>query len=358
MKASVGQALEAQERRPAMEHVAIDLGGKESQICVRREDGVIRKETRCRTADLPNFFASASPSRVILETCAEAFHVAEAARANGHDVRVVAATLVRALGVGARRIKTDKRDAQVLSEVSTRIDLQGVHLPTLASRERKSICGARAALVRARTKLINTTRGWMRSWGIRIRAGASESFYERVRAGQKVPPYIEAQLDVIETLTLRIKELDETIDELAKSDEVCRRLMTVPGVGSITSLLFVATLDDVKRFESASKVEAYLGLTPGENSSSNRVVRTGITKAGSSEMRRLLVQAALSLKRIRSQHPLVLWAAKIQDRRGRQIATVALARKLAGIMFALWRDGTTYSPERTARPPCGQTENP
>jgi transposase len=198
----------------------------------------------------------------------------------------------------------------------------------------------------------------MRSWGMRIRSGATESFYERVRALQQVPPYIEAQLDVIETLTLRIKELDEKIDQLAKSDDVCRRLMTIPGVGAITSLLFVATLDDVKRFESASKVEAYLGLTPGENSSSDRVVRTGITKAGSGEMRRLLVQAAHSIKLRRCQHPLVLWATKIQERRGRHIATVALARKLAGIMFALWRDGTTYTPERTARPPCELAEDP
>ena len=335
-----------------MEHVAIDLGGRESQICVRAADGSIRLETRCRTMDLPNFFADQAPSRVILETCAEAFHVAEQARAAGHDVRVVASVLVRALGVGARRTKTDKRDAQVLSEVSTRVDLGGVHIPSLRSREHKSICGARAALVRARTKLINSTRGWMRAWGIRIRSGASETFPLRAReALDPAPDYIEAQLDVIETLTLRIQEIEATIVERAKSDDVCRRLMTVPGVGAITSLLFVATLDDVTLFPSAAKVEAYLGLTPGENSSSERVVRTGITKAGSGALRRVLVQAALSIRRFRRDHPLVLWAAKIQERRGRHIATVALARKLAGILFAIWRDGTIYVSARTATAP-------
>lgn len=334
-----------------MEHVAIDLGGKESQICVRRADGTIRLETRCRTIDLSKFFEDTPPSRVILETCAESFHVAESARAAGHDVRVVAATLVRALGVGARRIKTDKRDAQILSEVSTRIDLKGVHLPTLQARENKSICGARASLVRARTKLINATRGWMRGWGVRVRSGEPETLPERLRAAlHPVPGHVEALLKCIESLTDRIDEIDKTIAQRAKHDEVCKRLMTVPGVGPVTSLLFVATLDDIERFPDAAKVGAYLGLTPGENSSSERVARTSITKAGSTEMRALLVQAALSLKRCRRDHPLVQWARKIEQRRGRNIATVALARKLAGILFALWRDGTTYTPSRTARP--------
>jgi transposase len=332
-----------------MEHVAIDLGGKESQICVRREDGAIRLETRCRTIDLPKFFEDTAPSRVILETCAESFHVAESARASGHDVRVVAATLVRALGVGSRRIKTDKRDAQILSEVSTRIDLKGVHLPTSQSRENKSICRARTSLVRARTKLINATRGWMRAWGIRVRSGEPETLPERLRATlQPVPQHAEALLKCIESLTTQIDELDKTIARRAKTNDVCKRLMTVPGVGPVTSLLFVATLDDVRRFPSAAKVGAYLGLTPGENSSSGRVMRTGITKAGSTEMRALLVQGALSMKRCRREHPLVQWAMKIEQRRGRHIATVALARKLAGIMFALWRDETTYSPSMTA----------
>ncbi len=334
-----------------MEHVAIDLGGRESQICVRREDGTIRLETRCRTTDLAKFFATTPTSRVIVETCAEAFHVADAARLAGHDVRVVPATIVRSLGVGSRRTKTDKRDAQVLSEVSARIDLGGVHIPRGESRESKAMCGAYAALVRARTKLINSVRGWMRGWIVRPKTGASKTFPQRVRdaLGDQVPVYIEAQLDAIEMLTLRAQELQATIAERAKADEVCRRLMSVPGVGPITSVLFVATLDDVRRFADASKVAAYLGLTPGENSSSERVQRTGITKAGAPNLRRVLVQAALSIKRIRRDHPLVKWAERIQLRRGKHIATVALARKLAGILFAIWRDGTLYHAPLTAQ---------
>jgi transposase len=334
-----------------MDHVAIDLGGRESQVCARAPDGAIVEERRLRTRDLPAFLASRPPSRVILETCAEAFRMADAARESGHDVRVVSATIVRALGVGARRVKTDRRDAQVLSEVSTRIDLKGVHIPSVQSRDRRSVCVARDALVATRTQLINTVRGWLRGSATRPRSGASETFVRRVRAiATEIPPHIEALLEVLSTVSDKIDELTEAIADIAKSDSVCRLLMSVPGVGPVTSVRFVATLDDVQRFSSATKVQAYLGLTPGENSSSDRVRRTGITKAGCASLRWTLVQAAHSMKRFRPSDPMVQWATQIQARRGKSIAVVALARKLAGVLFAMWRDGVLYDPARAARP--------
>ena len=128
-----------------MEHCAIDLGGRKSQVCIRASDGSIVHESREDTLELGNFLRGRPKSRVIVETCAEAFAIADAARNAGHEVRVVPATLVKTLGVGARRTKTDRRDAQVLSEVSCRIELPSVHVPTAWSREVKSICGMRDA---------------------------------------------------------------------------------------------------------------------------------------------------------------------------------------------------------------------
>jgi len=113
-----------------MEHIGIDLGGKESQICVRSETGDIVEEVRCPTRKIVGFFASRSPARVICETCTEAFPIAEQAQALGRDVRVVAATLVRALGVGHRGLKSDVRDARLLAEASARIELASVHIPS------------------------------------------------------------------------------------------------------------------------------------------------------------------------------------------------------------------------------------
>jgi transposase len=101
-----------------MQHIAIDLGAKESQICVRAEQGEILHEGKVLTNSLDRYLKRQPQSRVVLKSCAEAFRIADFALSSEHEVRVVPATLVRSLGVGARRIKTDRRDAQVLSEVS------------------------------------------------------------------------------------------------------------------------------------------------------------------------------------------------------------------------------------------------
>jgi transposase len=333
-----------------MEHLAIDLGGKESQICVRGSDGHIVEERRCSTATVSRYLASRPKSRVVVETCSEAFAVADAALTLGHEVRVVPATLVRSLGVGARRLKTDQRDARILSEVSCRIDLPSVHVPSHTSRERKTMCGMREALVGTRTKLVNTVRGWLRAEARRPRSGELATFSSRVRAlaGEApLPSYIERQLRMIDALNEEIHQADRELAAAAKADSVGRRLMTVPGVGPTTALRFVAALDEVSRFPGAHAVESYLGLVPGEDSSAERERRTSITKAGPTALRWCLVQAAWAARRTRRKDPMHRWVDEVEKRRGKRVAVLALARKLAGILFAVWRDGTVYEPRRS-----------
>jgi transposase len=337
-----------------MDHVAIDLGSRKSQICVRAVDGQIVDERRWETWDLKRYLAERPTSRVVLETCAEAFRVADAARDLGHEVRVVPATLVRTLGVGARRTKTDQRDARALSEASCRVDLPSVHIPRAESRERKTVCGMRDALVGARTKMINTVRGWLRGQGRRLGKGSRATFTVRVRAacGAELPDYVERQLRVVEMLTTEINAADAAVEERVAADETCRRLITVPGVGPLTAIRYVAALDDVSRFETAHQVESYLGLVPGESSSADRQQRLSITKAGPTALRWVLVQAAWALRtRCRKPEaiPLQLWAHRVEQRRGKRIATIALARKLAGVLYAIWRDGTVYDGSRGAK---------
>jgi len=339
-----------------MQHVAIDLGKTKSQICIREPDGQVVLEQKLETASLGRYLQRRPPSRVILETCAEAFRVADLALSHGHEVRVVPATLVRSLGVGARGIKTDRRDAQVLSEVSCRIDLPSVHLPTDLARQRRSMCTAREELLSQRTSLVNGVRGWARTQLITLPSGGTEAFPKRARAAllskpDGMPVYIERMLLIIDALNAQIAPADEELAKLAEDDAVCQRLMSVPGVGPVTSLRFVAALDDRTRFPNAHAVQAFLGLTPGENSSSERQQRTGITKAGPAPVRRALVQAAWNFRRLRPLDPISRWAAQVELRRGKFIATVATARKLAGVLFALWRDGSTYQPSHAQQRP-------
>lgn len=337
-----------------MQHIAIDLGSKESQICIRAEQGEILHEGKVLTGSLDRYLKRQPQSRVILESCAEAFRIADFALSYEHQVRVVPATLVRSLGVGARRIKTDRRDAQVLSEASCRIDLPSVHIPTDLARQRRSMCGAREMLVSSRTALICCVRGWARTQLLKVRSGDTETIAKRVLDAavsmpDGIPDYIERLLVVINTLNEQIAAADKDLEELTEQDPICQRLMSVPGVGPVTSMRFVAAIDDVSRFPNAHAVQAFLGLTPGENSSSARQQRTGITKAGPAPVRRTLMQAAWNIRRLRPMDPISQWAMEIEKRRGKFVATVAVARKLAGVLFALWRDGSQYEPNHQLR---------
>jgi transposase len=337
-----------------VKHAAIDLGSKESHICIRGVDGAIVEERRCPTRKLDELVRSWEPCRVVMETSAEAFGIADAAIAAGHEVRVVPATLVRLLGVGDRGVKNDQRDAQQLSKASWQTDVPSVHIPSNAARELRSICGARDLLVDSTRKMTNNVRGWMRTQLWRMRGCKAATLPEAMRAhatslNLELPEHVERQLQTLSMLVTQLKAADKQLSKIASAHPVCRRLMTVPGIGPVTAVRFVAAIDDPTRFSSAHRVQSYLGLTPGEHSSSERERRTGITKAGPSELRRCFVQAAWAALLIRKSHPMMEWARQIADRRSRQVAAIALARKLVGVAFAIWRDGSTYQPTKAAR---------
>lgn len=338
-----------------MNHVAVDLGSKQSQLCVRSQDGRISQEVRVKNSDLGKAFGVLEKSRVVLESCSEAFAVADLAIAAAHEVNIVPAGLARSLGVGQRGVKTDKKDAQNLSLASCRMEtLPKVHLPSVEARELRALLTSRSELVGTRTALTNTVRGWMRTQLLssppRTRV---DNFPERIRVAalnfpRGLPIHIERLLKVIELLNGQIQEADKELEQLASRDEVCRRLMSVPGVGPVTSTTFRSTVDDVSRFKTSHAVASYLGLTPGENSSGEKKQRTGITRAGAVRVRTALVQAAWSAWRSRPADPMVNWARGVAQRRPRQVAIVALARKMAGILFALWRDGSEYEPMKSS----------
>lgn len=335
-----------------MERIAIDLGSRESQICIRDDDGRILEERRHPTAKLGKLLAKREPgARVLLEASSEAFAVAEWAKQVGHEVRVVPATLVRALGVGERGLKNDQRDARKLSEMDCRMDVPSVHIPSPERRDQQARLTAREALVASRTQLVNVVRSYFRTQALPSVRATPKTLGKNVRAHLLqtpggVPDYIEHLLTTIETLSEQIARADAALKQLADTDPVCKRLQTMPGVGPITSLSFAASVDEIGRFESAPRLTSYFGLTPGENTTGFKTKRTGITKAGPRRTRWTLVQAAWTMVRARPEDPLVKWFQAIAGRRGKKIAISALARKMAGILYAMWRDGASYNPQK------------
>ena len=198
------------------------------------------------------------------------------------------------------------------------------------------------------------TGALVRGEGLRVRSGAAEQFLARLDA-LALPPGLTATLmstrALLTTLDAEIRQADAAIEQIAVHDPVVARLISAPGIGPVTAAAFVATLDRADRFAGAHQVESYLGLVPSEDSSADYRRRGHITKAGDPRMRWLLVQAAWAVwhSKQTDAQPLRAWAQRIAHRRGRSVAVVALARRLAGILFAMWRDETPFEVARLRR---------
>lgn len=335
-----------------MHHIGLDVGSGKTHFCICKPNGEIVLEKSVRTVILAEFFNNLEKKqgrcRVVLESCAEAFGIGSWAKEAGHQVRIVPATFARSLGIGEHGIKTDKRDARALALASCRVELRSIHIKSVASREILSATTARRTLVNSRTMLINSVRGWLRTLVVSLDSGSTGTFCERVRKkletlGRSLPAFIESQLVVIEALNKQIDDVTKELEAMAKADKVCRLLMTHPGVGPLTALEFRATIDAPTRFKHGDKVGSYLGITPGENSSSKRKRRTSITKAGSPELRRLLCQGAWSYWQSQKDAPTRKWVSAIADRRGRKIAMVALMRKMSATLWSMWRHNQPYN---------------
>src|SRR5262245_41431766 len=179
-------------------------------------------------------------------------------------------------------------------------------------------------------------------------SSASRTYPCRGRLRSVVAPL----LALMRPLNGQLAYSDATIEHRAVPDPRVLRLRSVPSLGPVTAAAFLAAIDDVQRFHHAHQLEAYLGLVPGERSSGETQRRGSITKAGHSRPRWLLIQAAVSILRRRPAQAEALrtWALRIAARRGKQVAVVALARRLAGILYALLRDGSVFEPQRVRSP--------
>jgi transposase len=316
-------------------------------------DGEVVLERTIGTSEIDRFLAKRSPSRLAIESCAESRKVALMAREHGHQVRVVPTSFVRSLGVGARRIKTDKRDARSLAIASFRLgdELPQVHIRSDETAAIQDLVRARASLVSMRTMAINFVRAQLRKELLgRGPRGTAQTFCARVRelVGETPSLEVSAHLKIVDALNEQITELDSRMKETSKASESATRLQAITGVGPIVALAFLAAIDDPKRFASVSHVASYLGLSPGENTTGGKVRRTGIVAAGQRQMRTLLVQAAhVMLNARKTREPMAAWALELERRRGRKVAVCALARRLAAIMWAMLRDGTRYDPGLT-----------
>ena len=335
-----------------MEHVAIDLGRPNSVMCQLNEGG--KKSFRrfaLNRVNLDCFFGGRPQCRVLIESSTEAEWVARHLEGLGHEVVVADPNYAPMYGERNRRVKTDRRDADVLFEACRLGIFRKAHRRSQEQRDVTALLRVRDSLVRTRTRWINLVRALLRREGLRVRSGQAASFVDRVEElALSLDFHAEARpvLELFGPLNEQLVAVDKQVVELKKRDERVRRLQTAPGIGAVTSAAFLALIDNVGRFPRAHAVESYVGLVPSEWSSSEKRLQGRITKAGDTRVRWLLVEAGWTIMRSRRLEcqPLRSWADGVAARRGRKVAAVALARRLAGILYAMLRDGTDYDPTR------------
>ncbi|HET9703190.1 MAG TPA: IS110 family transposase [Vicinamibacterales bacterium] len=336
-----------------MVYGAIDLHMRASQIRIIDDAGAVQRDQRVATTKerLTQAFASHGPMRILLETGTESEWVAQALEAAGHEVIVADPNYAPMYGEVTRRVKTDRRDVAALAEANRRGWYRATHRCSAAQRETKQILRSRRFLVQTRSGAISLVRSLLRQAGYRLGTGSCETVPARL-ARVAVPPALAETLAPlarhIALLTTEIHAIDGRVQRRVADDAVVGRVRSVPGIGLVVATTYRAFVDRHDRFGHAGQVSAAIGLVPRADSSAERRHRGHITKAGPRELRSLLIQAAWVCWRTPRSASRRAWVDRLAARRGKRIAVVALARRLSRILFAIWRDGSTFEAARLA----------
>ncbi len=331
-----------------MDTIGLDLHKRESQLCIAHADGTITERRIVTSRErFTAVLGGQSRAQVLLEAGTESEWVARHLEALGHAVIVADPNFAPMYATRSRRVKTDRRDARTLMEACRLGAYRPAHRLSEPRRHVRAELAVRDALVRTRTRYVALAKALVRRDGLRVPSGEPHRVPVHLRT-LPLSPTLGAEVAPLVTLFTPLNEAiaaaDARLAALEATDPIVALLMTAPGIGPVTASALVATIDDVTRFASAHQLEAYLGLVPRELSSGEQRRLGPITKAGNRRMRWLLVEAAWRL--LRSKDPgtttLRSWAGALAARRGNRIAVVALARRLAGILYAMWRDGVPY----------------
>jgi transposase len=345
----------AENRAMPKRYVGIDLG-KKPRYCEIREEGVVARGILSKPDDLEALLGpNTAPATVAFEACREAWHYHDLLTSWGHKVLVVDTTRVRSLGIGHHKRKNDRIDAEVLARAvqSGRVPL--AHVLSPERRQMREDIAVRRALVQTQAEYVTTIRGMLRSWGVHVPSCDTNNFVSKVEAAKRNQilskhryTQILPLLSALRTITPQVDELDKKLQTTVDTIDVAQILVTCPGVGSVVACSYISVIDQASRFHTAHQVESYLGLVPSEDTSGKRKLGS-ITKAGNGYLRALLVQAAWNVLRVRGDDPIKIWGQNISKRRGKRIAAIAVARRLAGVLWAMWRDGTAYDPAQLGK---------
>jgi transposase len=328
----------------------LDVSLEETAICVVDETGRIVKEARA--ASDPLALADAlrhldlTLERVGLEACSLTAWLHDGLRDAGFPAICIETRQANA-AMKTMPNKTDRNDARALAQIMRTGWYRQVHVKSRQCRLWRSLLVSRRTVLNEMRAIENVVRAVLREDGIKLGTPSRVAFASRVRelAGddRDVMPLVEPLLAILATMLEQLAHLTKRVLDIAREEEVCRRLMSVPGVGPITALAFRSTIDRPDRFRRSRDVGAHLGLTPARYQSGETDIQGRVSRCGDELTRTALYEAAHTLLvRSRKWSSLRAWGMQIAKRRGLARARVAVARKLAVILHRMWCDAAAF----------------
>ena len=332
------------------QYVGLDVSQKETSVCVVSETGQVIFEGKAKSdpGALTALLRKRAPraERIGFETGAMASWLWHELRRVDLPVVCIDARHAHA-ALSVRMNKSDQNDARGLAELVRVGWYREVKVKSEESQRIRAILVARSRLVAIRRDIENQVRSLIKEYGLLFPRAIGQQFRNQVSEllgeDHQLLGVIAPLLSIHEHICEQQSKFDDDVRRLAKSDETTRRLMTVPGVGVVTALTFRHTIDDPSRFQSASTVGAYLGLTPRRNQSGETDTNGKISRWGDGLLRSYLFEAAtVLLYRTKKWSSLKAWGMKLAKRIGMKKAKVAIARKIAVILHCIWVDGTSF----------------
>ena len=335
-----------------MEHyyAGIDVSLERSSVCVVDAAGKIVREAKVASEPevLVSFFRQLGlpVARIGLEAGPLSQWLHAGLTGAGSEAVLLETRHVKA-ALSAMVVKTDRKDARGIAQLLRMGWYRPVHRKSPPAREVRALLVGRKLLQGKLLDVELSLRGILRGFGLKLGIVSRGRFVARVRelvAGQPMLERVaEPMLRAREALRAEYQVLHRAVLAIVREDAVCRRLMTVPGVGALVAVTFASAVDDPGRFKRSRAVGAHFGLTPKKYQSGETDVTGGISKAGDAMVRTALYEAAnVMLTRAGKFSTLKRWALEVAQRRGMRRAKVALARKLATVLHRLWVDGSEF----------------
>lgn len=332
-------------------YCGMDYHKKSTELCVMDGEGKIIEQVRVESSKVIQFLSNRKEYVIGIEASGGTFEVTSKLKALGHTVKIINPVQFKAIGMGGK--KTDKKDALAIATALRVGFIPEVHHKSEYARQLKSLLASREQACSIRIQITNHVRGILREYGLPLPVGV-ENFWVNVGPALKELECIAIretlQILVNQAFELKKQEsvIEKTIETITKDDERIQRLQEVPGVGLLSAVAFIGSIDDITRFKSGKELSSYIGITPRESSSGSKRRLGSITKCGSEMLRRYLIHGARTCLRYKStpEHRQRIWAEKLENRIGTNKAAVALAHKNARTCFAMLRDGTKYNEKK------------